>query len=780
MTQRLLICIFLLLSTNQILASNIERQNIFIAPSDNQEESVLLVRINTSNSINKVKHLEHLTEHMLFKGTEKFPKFTAFVDYLDKNGAVSNARTGEGYIDFYYIIKNEQLQKYVERIFSQFHSPLFSPAQIKKELIPFKEEVNKNKSGTFNRLIRCEYEQSSNFKYVDDVLNLPTEELSKSMHQFYNEVWRADNVSLFFWSALSSKKIYKTLETATDNLFMEGQSVGFVIDNSSEKTYEDTEYPSVYFCDKAKSTYEFILSFPLYAHYVQQDIELFFLEEFRRKGKGTFSEQLQKHTSFNHALFLASTGHLRIGFYSENEYDALDAVKAKQVFFDYLNTIIARKLSNSIRKNMLLNKLMPIQIDTSYYSIRTKFHELAKKKFAGQDLEEQLQSFSTYILNSEKKWGFTTTPDENVYKKIPVLEEKVTSEISASFKDIKLNEYFPVIKVEQSIKQKKSKVKTESLTMLTHNIGIQSVSQKENSSELTSLLLEIKNTNNLQEPSLFYSKVKEQFEKDNKEFLTSLSESYVNLQLEGKDSLKVLLLSHHSNFNKVAKELITRLKVLLTQQNGGSDYATRYLLLGYLRDTLITEVKENFAEHFDLQIKFLDEEQIESYPEINPKECQLNCLRYPLHYWDYKKARAFGAIMEKLSANELFHKIRFNQGLSYDAGITSLNFSGKPELRVYLSNNEVNHEEKLKLYFEETNVENLSNAQVQFDTAKQKLLDKFDNKTELLNLVKYQWDKLLTRNTLFQDILDERQALEDLTHDEFMQIYKTLILKNNL
>lgn len=743
------------------------KPSLHFAANNNPEQSVLLIRINTAHSSNKLKGLEHLTEHMLFKGTEQHPRFTEFMDYLADNDVRSNARTSENSLIFYYVIKNKQLEKNIKRVFAQFQAPLFHPEQIQKELTAFKEEVEENKNSTYQTSIACEYEQLNSIVYEDSVINIPVQEISERMHQFYKEIWQPNRVSLFLWTA----KKAEDMEVNIDDLFP-NQGISESISNDKGKKTNPTDF--VAFCNSAtpNSGYEFTLSLSLENRFVQPQIENFFIESFS-KGS-SFIEQLQKNTGFKEVIFLQSSERLRVMFVADKAYSVADAVKAKKIFFKYLNHIIDGAVPNYIRKAALFSELIPSLPETSFLSISNKFNEITKQKFAGKVLGEQLKAFSTFLLNTEKSWVFTGASNKDVLAEMARLDEKVEGELEVVFQDTKLNKYFPIATSEVLTSLQGNRYETQKLTMLDNNIGVHPVYQN-NDSNLVALLFEVKTSSKSNLPPLFYGKVKKEFQHDNQVFLTALKDAYVDVKLEGKDSLRVFILSHHSNLSEVVKALIPRIKATFNQQSKGEPSAFRYLLIGYLHKELVGKIKHSVLEHFALQAEFSPNKINENKNEGDGKQCRFNCLRYSLDFLSYNKAKAFGSILERLSSNDFFREVRFNQGLSYDAKIVSMNHNGKPEVRIYMSNSSINHQDIIKQYFEKTIKDKLSKSKTDFNKAKQNVIKRLNNKTEYLQIVKSYWQGLLERNTLFRDPTLAKKYVKQLTYEEFMQIYNTLI-----
>ncbi|RXW22316.1 hypothetical protein EST38_g3526 [Candolleomyces aberdarensis] len=88
--------------------------------------------------------LAHFCEHLLFMGTEQFPKENEYSEYLSKNNGNSNAYTSTSNTNYYFHVATPALAGALERFASFFHSPLFSPSCTSRELNAVDSEHKKN------------------------------------------------------------------------------------------------------------------------------------------------------------------------------------------------------------------------------------------------------------------------------------------------------------------------------------------------------------------------------------------------------------------------------------------------------------------------------------------------------------------------------------------------------------------------------------------------------------------------------------------------------------
>lgn len=88
--------------------------------------------------------LAHFCEHLLFMGTERFPRENEYQEYLSKNNGGSNAYTSTTNTNYYFNVTTSALTGALERFSGFFHSPLFAPSCTSRELNAVDSENKKN------------------------------------------------------------------------------------------------------------------------------------------------------------------------------------------------------------------------------------------------------------------------------------------------------------------------------------------------------------------------------------------------------------------------------------------------------------------------------------------------------------------------------------------------------------------------------------------------------------------------------------------------------------
>ncbi|MGJ8662704.1 MAG: insulinase family protein [Marinicella sp.] len=77
--------------------------------------------------------LLHFLEHMLFLGTEKYPKAGEYNEYLKKNGGSSNAYTSLEDTNYFFDVKNDAFDEALDRFAQFFIAPTMDPQYVDRE-----------------------------------------------------------------------------------------------------------------------------------------------------------------------------------------------------------------------------------------------------------------------------------------------------------------------------------------------------------------------------------------------------------------------------------------------------------------------------------------------------------------------------------------------------------------------------------------------------------------------------------------------------------------------
>ncbi|MBR5153830.1 MAG: insulinase family protein [Alphaproteobacteria bacterium] len=123
--------------------------------------------------------LTHFCEHMLCKGTPRFPNKRAIDDYMDYHGGTRNASTGRSSLSFFGRILAQNVNILIDYIGDQIQNSLFEPAKIEIERSVICDELRRaldNPSRQFSDFMSSQVFGNSTFS----TLNLGTLETINS------------------------------------------------------------------------------------------------------------------------------------------------------------------------------------------------------------------------------------------------------------------------------------------------------------------------------------------------------------------------------------------------------------------------------------------------------------------------------------------------------------------------------------------------------------------------------------------------------------------------
>lgn len=98
-----------------------------------------------------VPGLAHFCEHMLFMGTEKFPKEDEYDSFISKSNGFNNAFTADQATVYYFEVSDAALDGALERFVEFFVAPTFDESAVNREVRAVHSEDEKNHSSDYWR-----------------------------------------------------------------------------------------------------------------------------------------------------------------------------------------------------------------------------------------------------------------------------------------------------------------------------------------------------------------------------------------------------------------------------------------------------------------------------------------------------------------------------------------------------------------------------------------------------------------------------------------------------
>ncbi len=108
---------------------------VLLIHSDTAQQSAAALAVNVGHFDDPVDRqgLAHYLEHMLFLGTEKYPKVGEFQSYISQHGGTNNAWTGTEHTCFFFDVTPSAFENALDRFSQFFTAPLFNEEALDKE-----------------------------------------------------------------------------------------------------------------------------------------------------------------------------------------------------------------------------------------------------------------------------------------------------------------------------------------------------------------------------------------------------------------------------------------------------------------------------------------------------------------------------------------------------------------------------------------------------------------------------------------------------------------------
>ncbi len=175
-------------------------------PNVDQSAAALSVEAGSWNDPAAYPGMAHFLEHMLFMGTEAYPKEDEFMPFVKENGGKVNAYTAPDRTVYMFSVNNAGFNGALDRFSHFFIDPLFLPSSIERELLAVDQEHAKNieNDGWRQYMILKETGNQShpNAKFstgnADTLRGIPQD----AMKKWYKEHYSADKMHLVIYSSL--------------------------------------------------------------------------------------------------------------------------------------------------------------------------------------------------------------------------------------------------------------------------------------------------------------------------------------------------------------------------------------------------------------------------------------------------------------------------------------------------------------------------------------------------------------------------------------------------
>ncbi|KZV96205.1 hypothetical protein EXIGLDRAFT_747787 [Exidia glandulosa HHB12029] len=113
-------------------------------PNVDKAAASLAVTVGHLSDPDDMPGLAHFCEHLLFMGTEQFPRENEYGEYISSHGGHTNAYTSSSDTNYFFSVGSDALPGALERFSGFFHSPLLDASCTTRELSAVDSEHKKN------------------------------------------------------------------------------------------------------------------------------------------------------------------------------------------------------------------------------------------------------------------------------------------------------------------------------------------------------------------------------------------------------------------------------------------------------------------------------------------------------------------------------------------------------------------------------------------------------------------------------------------------------------
>ena len=172
--------------------------------------SLVLVGVGSHYETKKLAGLSHYLEHLVFKGSKKYPSALNIASILDGLGAAYNAVTTNEYTGFYITTVSNKIDTALDVMADYLKNPLFKLSEVEKERGPILEEVRMHRDMPSSYIWRLFIEslygdQPAGRDVAGDEKSIANIKRA-DVKSFFNQYYKGENIVVVFAGDISHKK----------------------------------------------------------------------------------------------------------------------------------------------------------------------------------------------------------------------------------------------------------------------------------------------------------------------------------------------------------------------------------------------------------------------------------------------------------------------------------------------------------------------------------------------------------------------------------------------
>jgi zinc protease len=176
------------------------------------------VQVGSRNEIEAGKSgFAHFFEHMMFRGTEKYPS-AEYTQILKNAGANQNAYTTDDYTNYYITFSKEDLETVLELEADRFRNLKYSSEDFKTEARAVLGEYNKNYADPVRKLFETQRKiafkdhsyKHTTMGFIEDIEDMPNQfEYSR---KFFDRYYRPEKICIIIAGDVQPTRVFQLVE----------------------------------------------------------------------------------------------------------------------------------------------------------------------------------------------------------------------------------------------------------------------------------------------------------------------------------------------------------------------------------------------------------------------------------------------------------------------------------------------------------------------------------------------------------------------------------------
>jgi insulysin len=239
--------------------------------------AALNVNIGSGNDPDSRLGMAHFLEHMLFLGTDKYPKPDDYNSFITQHGGHYNAYTAFEHTNYFFDIDPSYFKDALDRFSQFFIAPLFSQEYLEREQNAVNSEYQTyignddvNQMYVMKEIMNPLHPFSKfNIGSLDTLKNTPDNQLRDDVMAFYQQHYSSNIMSL----VLISNDSLEHLEQQAQDYFSGIVNNDFTIDKITADLFTNTSLPSQISIKPKKDEHDLDIYFPapiMWQHYTSK------------------------------------------------------------------------------------------------------------------------------------------------------------------------------------------------------------------------------------------------------------------------------------------------------------------------------------------------------------------------------------------------------------------------------------------------------------------------------------------------------------------------------